>query len=224
MQTLIRVLITALLVCTAATNLKAAGCDNLSSNTPMKAFVLCLVEYRQRTDLLTDEIMKLKSDIMDLMKLKSDIVDLKTALYNDIDAVYTISETFTPLDIKNLGTGKRLIFHQYIFADLERHDVRVVIARRQNIFGVRFCINDFCSIEKNDIDQDITKVLKEHPLKGTNAGVEWSKTSAFPEHIQKIEFEPFGLNWDAAGIASLDGYIMVKRVAGGNRQASAPGD
>jgi hypothetical protein len=214
MQPIARLLLTLLAACTFVANANAAGCASISMGTPMKEFVeqqqeyqSRIKEYKQQTDALSAAI----------KSLHAEIDDLKAAVYNDVDAVYTISESFTPDDIKKLGTNKRLIFHQYIYADLDKHRVSVVIFRRQNFFSLNFCVNEVCSFEKNDINADITAFLKEHPLKAAVAGVEWSKTFAYPEHIQKIELEPVGLHWDAGAIASVDGYIIVKRAtaAGG---------
>jgi hypothetical protein len=166
-----------------------------------------------------------------LAKIETDfgakLEKMKTSLYDDIDAVYTISHTFTELDITGskdapLKQVKPIIFSHYIFADLAKHSVKLVINRRLNSFGLDVCYNGnqgkaFCDERTSNFGEDITSKLKKYPLKGTTAGAEMdSDIAKFPDHIHLIQIRPNRFNWDGGDTVSIDGYIIVKRAAENN--------
>lgn len=161
-----------------------------------------------------------------LAKIEADIgaklEKMKASLYDDVDAVYTISHTFTERDItgsKDAQQVKPIIFSHYIFADLAKHSVKLVINRRLNSFGLDVCYNGnqgraFCDERTSNFSEDITSRLKKYPLRGTTAGAEMdSDIAKFPDHIHLIQIRPNRFNWDGGDTVSIDGYIIVKRAA-----------
>jgi hypothetical protein len=146
-------------------------------------------------------------------KMNIELMSIKNTLYGDIDAVYTISYSFNKEDIEALGSKKGPNYRQYIFANLQKHKVIVILNRRYNSFSLKFCVNSqhkSCRTKNNDMNEDITELLKRYPLKAEAGGAE-SEESAYPDHIHLIDISPIRPNWDASTTSSIDGYILVHR-------------
>ena len=213
MQPITRFLLASLCGLMSACSACAAGCLDgiVPDKTPFSETIKCFKEQMQQAN---DQLKQLPQ----LQQLRTDLKGLREALYNDVDAVYTISQTFTPQDIKNLGADKTLTYSQYIYADPKRHDVTAYIYRRQNSFNFKLCINATCKMYKNDLKgENLTPDLLKYPLKLTKAGVE-NAMLEFPDNVQLIELQPSSVNWDGGDVASLDGYIIVRRKSAGDAQ------
>jgi len=161
-----------------------------------------------------NEIAKLRDE---LAAMRSELDRVKTSLYDDIDNVYTVSYTFKEEQVKAADPATGLKFPPlYIFANMQKHRVSLVLNRRNNTFSVRVCVNGAeksCKIYQNNIRQDITDLLKNYPLKPSYAGEE-SEELDYPENLQFISLSPLRMNWEARPESSIEGYVLVRRLSG----------
>src|SRR5262245_37363757 len=134
------------------------------------------------------------------------------SLYNDVDAVYPIYNSFSREDFKDVEQGPS--FSLYIYADPQKHIVLVSLFRRQNSFDFEFCVNNAaksCDVKSNNMNvTDVTDLFKKYKLKAANAGLE-SDVLKYPENIQLITITPQNPNWSRGTAGSLEGYVMVRR-------------
>jgi hypothetical protein len=147
-----------------------------------------------------------------LAQLKS----ITESLYDEVDAVYPISNSVTRADIQKLGS-EPLSFNLYLYADLTKHRVILFLNRRQSSFDFSICFNGPKSCKErssNLVGEDITEQLRQNPLTSSNAGVE-SERLTYPPNIQLITIAPLRLRLEEGDVASLEGYVMVKRAIQG---------
>jgi hypothetical protein len=101
---------------------------------------------------------------------------IRNSLYEEVDAVYQVSNTFTKSEVAKLGSATSLTFPLYIYADLTKHRVVIFLNRRNNSFSILLCFNNdrkSCKERTSNVaKEDITETLKLFPLKASNAGVE----------------------------------------------------
>lgn len=147
------------------------------------------------------------------------IAKLKTiteSLYDEVDAVYPISNSITRADIEKLGTTSSLSVPLYVYADLTKHRVLIFLNRRQFSFDYKICFNGKSCKERssNLVGEDITEDLKKFPLRPSNAGEE-AERLAYPPNVQLIDITPLRLRLEDGDVASLEGYVMVKRALQG---------
>ena len=63
------------------------------------------------------------------------------SLYDEVDAVYPISNSVTRADLEKLGTKSSLNVPLYVYADLKKHRVLIFLNRRQLSFDYKICFN-----------------------------------------------------------------------------------
>jgi hypothetical protein len=139
--------------------------------------------------------------------------NITESLYDEVDAVYSISNSITRADIQKLGTNGSLTFTSYIYADLDKHRILLFLNRRQFSFDYTLCFNGnkACTERTNNlVNLDITEILKQNPLRPANGGTE-SERLAYPPNIHSIEITPIIKGMQEGEVASLEGYVMVKR-------------
>jgi hypothetical protein len=143
---------------------------------------------------------------------------IRNSLYEEVDAVYPITYSFTKAEIAKLDPNSPLTFPLYLYADLSKHRVSIFLNRRNNTFSVLMCFNHdqkSCRQRTSNLsNEDITETLRSHPLKPGSGGIE-SETLTYPPNIQLIEISPQHLNWDEGADASVEGYVMVRRAIQG---------